>query len=121
MITTQEFVNIDQAYKIFTDEYHNGFGDGSWGDPGTISTEIFKTGTASVFKKYAQGNWHLINFANWWPGAPKDPDFKFLTLWIKGASTDQTLYLTSDKRTAGFGNSDRIHTTECSGKHMDLF
>lgn len=107
MTTSQEFVNIDNAYQFFTDEYKNGYADGSWGDPGTISSDIFRTGTASVFKKYAKGNWHLISFTNWWPGTEKNTDYKFLTLWIKGASTDQVLYLTGDKRTAGFGNGDR--------------
>ena len=104
--TTQEFVNIDNAYAIFTDSYQNGYGDGSWGDAGKIYTDVFKSGTASVGKTYAKGNWHLIGFANWWPGTPND-NYKYLTVWIKGASTDQTLYLTGDKRPAGFGNSDQ--------------
>ncbi len=105
--TTQEFVNIDKAYQIFTDAYGDGWSDNSWGDGAKIYTNVFKTGTASVGKTYAKGNWHLIDFVNWWPGAAKDPAYKFLTVWIKGGSADQTLYLTSDKRPAGFGNSDR--------------
>lgn len=105
--TLQEFVSLDNAYQIFADSYGDGWGDNSWGDGGKISTEIFKTGTASVGKKYAKGNWHLIGFANWWPGAAKNAAYKFLTVWIKGGSTDQTLYLTGDKRSAGFGNGDR--------------
>lgn len=104
--TTQEFVNTDNAYAIFTDSYQNGYGDGSWGDGGQIYTDVFKSGTASVGKTYAKGNWHLIGFANWWPGTPDD-NYKYLTVWIKGASTDQTLYLTSDKRPGGFGNGDQ--------------
>ncbi|MCO5237431.1 MAG: hypothetical protein M9933_14290 [Chitinophagaceae bacterium] len=106
IITTQEFVNTDNAYAIFTDDYQNGYGDGSWGDGGKIYTDVFKSGTASVGKTYAAGNWHLIGFANWWPGTAND-NYKYLTVWIKGASTDQTLYLTGDKRPAGFGNADR--------------
>lgn len=102
--TAQEFVNIDKAYKIFTDGYGDGFADGSWGDPGFISTTEFKTGSKSVGKKYAKGNWHLINFTNWWPGAASDPDFKYLTVWIKGASQDYSLYITGDKTPGVFGD-----------------
>lgn len=105
--TNQEFVSIDNAFKIFTDSYGADFSDGSWGDPGTISTTEMKTGTASVFKKYAKGNWHLINFANWWPGVKKDPAYTYITFWVKGGSKDYTLYLTGDKRAGGFGNGDR--------------
>ena len=104
--TTQEFVNVDNAYAIFTDSYQNGYGDGSWGDGGKIYTDVFKSGTASVGKTYAKDNWHLIGFVNWWPGTPNDA-YKYLTVWIKGTSTDQTLYLTSDKRPGGFGNGDQ--------------
>lgn len=105
--TTQEFISIDNAYQIFTDDYHNGFGDGSWGDPGKIYSTIYKTGTKSVGKTYAKGNWHLINFANWWPGASYNPAYTYLTFWVKGASKDYTLYITGDKRAGGFGNADR--------------
>ncbi len=105
--TTQEFINLDKAFKIFTDDFENGFGNGSWGEPATVTTDVFKTGTASVYKIYTANDWHLINFANWWPGVDKDPEYKYLTLWIKGGSTDQVLYLTGDKRPNGFGNGDR--------------
>lgn len=102
--TTQELVNIDKAYQIFTDGYGDGWGDGSWGDPGVITTTEHKTGNASVGKKYAQGNWHLINFVNWWPGLTSDPEYKFLTVWVKGASRDYSLYITTDKTPGGFGD-----------------
>ncbi|MBX3255367.1 MAG: hypothetical protein KF862_14595 [Chitinophagaceae bacterium] len=102
--TTQEFVNIDNAYQIFTDAYGDGWSDNSWGDGGKISTEIFRTGTASVGKKYAKGNWHLINFVNWWPGLANDPAYKYLTVWVKGASQDYSLYITGDKTPGAFGD-----------------
>lgn len=104
MTTTQELVNVDKAYAIFTDSYGDGFGDGSWGDPGKIYTDVFKSGTASIGKTYAKGNWHLINFTNWWPGLASDPDYTYLTVWIKGASLDYSLYITSDKTPGGFGD-----------------
>jgi hypothetical protein len=102
--TDQEFVSLDNAFKIFTDSYGQDFQDGSWGDAGFISTSEFKSGTKSVGKKYAKGNWHLINFANWWPMVTYSPDFNYFTFWVKGASKDYSLYITSDKGVGGFGS-----------------
>lgn len=104
MTTTQEFINIDKALLIFGDTYGEGFDDGSWGDAGVISNSEFVSGTASLGKTYQQGNWHLIGFANWWPTVPYDPSYTYLTVWIKGASQDYSLYITTDASEAGFGN-----------------
>lgn len=102
--TTQEFVNLDKALKIFTEGYGEGFADGSWGDAGAISSTQFKSGTKSVGKNYQKGNWHLINFTNWYPSVPYSADYKYLSVWIKGASEDYSLYITTDASKAGFGN-----------------
>lgn len=102
--TTQEFVNIDQAFQVFTDDYAAGFGDGSWGDAAAISTAEFKTGSKSVGKNYQKGNWHLIGFANWGSGIAYDASYKYLTCWVKGASRDYSLYIMSDKGVGGYGN-----------------
>ncbi|MBN8857761.1 MAG: IPT/TIG domain-containing protein [Sphingobacteriales bacterium] len=119
--TSQELVNIDKAYQIFTDSYGDGWGDGSWGDPGFISTTEHKTGSKSVGKTYAKGNWHLIGFANWWPGLASDPSYKYLTVWIKGGSADMTLYLTGDKRNGGFGNNDQSMPLNIPAKTWTYF
>lgn len=102
--TTQEFVNLDKALQIFTDGYGEGFADGSWGDAGAISSTQFKSGAKSIGKNYQKGNWHLINFTNWWPTVPYSADYKYLSVWIKGASEDYSLYITTDASKAGFGN-----------------
>ncbi|GAB3776318.1 hypothetical protein GCM10028818_21750 [Spirosoma horti] len=105
--TKQEFVNLDMAYKIFTDTYGTGFQDGSWGDAAAISTKEFMTGTASIGKTYQKGNWHLAGFANWSGSAiAYSTDYTYVTGWIKGASADYSLYLTTDASKAGFGNTD---------------
>lgn len=105
MRTKQEFVNIDLAYKIFTDAYGDGFQDGSWGDAAVISTKEFKSGTASIGKNFQKGNWHLIGFANWSSSAiAYSADYTYVTGWIKGASADYSLYLTTDAGKAGFGD-----------------
>lgn len=101
----QEFVNVDKAYQIFTDAYGAGFQDGSWGDAAAISTKEFASGTASIGKNFQKGNWHLIAFANWSGSAiPYSADYTYVTGWIKGASADYSLYLTTDASKAGFGN-----------------
>lgn len=105
--TKQEFVNVDKAYKIFTDAYGTGFQDGSWGDAGAVSTKEFRSGTASISKTYQKGNWHLINFANWSSSAiAYSTDYTYVTGWIKGASADYSLYVTTDASKGGFGGTD---------------
>jgi hypothetical protein len=103
-LTTQEFVNLSQAFQIFTDDYGAGFENGSWGDAAFIATDEFKTGAKSIAKKYQKGNWHLIGLSNWGTGVAQDPAYKYLTVWIKGASRDYSLYIMSDKITGGYGN-----------------
>lgn len=121
LTTTQEFVNLEKAFVIFTDAYGEGFADGSWGDPGTVTDKEAKSGTKSVYKNYQKGNWHLINFANWWPGVEQDPEYRFLTVWVKGASQDYTLYLTGDKRAGGFGNGDRSYPLNVPAEKWTYF
>ncbi|RCR65518.1 IPT/TIG domain-containing protein [Larkinella punicea] len=105
--TTQEMVNKDKAYMIFGDTYGAGFQDGSWGDAGAVSTTEFKSGTASVGKNFQKGNWHLIAFANWSASAISySADYTYVSGWIKGASADYSLYLTTDASKAGFGGFD---------------
>jgi hypothetical protein len=106
--TTQEFVNLDKALKIFTDSYGPDYGDNSWGDGATISSTEFKSGTKSITKTYAKGNWHVFGFANWWPGTASDPSYKYFSFWVKGAAADHILYITGDKKAGGgFGNGDQ--------------
>jgi hypothetical protein len=104
LTTTQEFVNIDLAYKVFTEDYGTGFENGSWGDAAFISAAEFKTGAKSIGKNYQKGNWHLLGLANWGSGVTQDPDWKYLTVWVKGASRDYSLYIMSDKIPLGYGD-----------------
>ncbi|UFH52366.1 IPT/TIG domain-containing protein [Spirosoma sp. KNUC1025] len=105
MRTKQEFVNLDKVYQIFTDAYGTGYQDGSWGDAAAVTTKEFASGTASVGKNFQKGNWHLIAFANWSASAiPYSADYTYVTGWIKGASADYSLYLTTDAGKAGFGD-----------------
>lgn len=104
--TTQEFVNVDKAYVIFADTYGAGIENGSWG-PAEISTTVFKSGNASFAATYKKGNWSADGFAAWSNGFTYSADYKYMTFWVKGGSTELTFYLTGDQRSIGYGNSDR--------------
>lgn len=105
--TKQEFVNVDKAYQVFTDAYSTGFQDASWGDAAAVSTKEARAGSAAVAKTFQKGNWHLIGFANWSSSAVAySPEYTYVTGWIKGASADYSLYLTTDASVAGFGGFD---------------
>jgi hypothetical protein len=106
--TTQEFVNLDEAFVIFTDDYGAGFENGSWGPAGTSTDEV-KTGTNSFSATYPKGNWWADGFASWTTGVPEMSEYKTLNFWVKGGSIDLTLYITGDKREAGYGNADQTY------------
>ncbi|MDE1191088.1 MAG: IPT/TIG domain-containing protein [Arachidicoccus sp.] len=109
--TTQELVNINNTYQLFTDDYENGVQNGSWG-PATTSTDAanVKTGTASFAATYQKGNWSADGFANWGTGIPDltKQGYTYLTFWVKGGLEDYTLYLTASTKAGGsYGNSDQ--------------
>jgi len=104
--TTQEFVNVENAFLIFNEDYQNGFVNGSWG-PAEVSSTVAKSGTKSFKVTYVKGNWSANGFANWDPGVAFSPDYKFLSFWVKGGVETQTFYITGDQRAGGYGNSDR--------------
>lgn len=103
--TNQVFVNMNNAFKIFTDNYENGFENGSWG-PAEISSEFFKSGSKAFKAGYNKGNWSADGFA-YWNGLANMPEYTHLSFWVKGASANYTLYLTGDQRAGGYGNSDK--------------
>ena len=105
VVTTQSFVNLDNAYNIFTEGYDNGWQDGSW-TPSAVSSTVAKHGTKSFAANYPKGAWQAEGFANWWPGVEYSAAYKYLAFWVKGGTTDNTYYLTTDTR-GGFGNSDQ--------------
>lgn len=100
---TQVFVSRDNAFKIFTDDYAPGYQDASWGSGGTISTTEFKSGTASVYKDYAAGNWHQLGFG--WTNTSND-NYKYLSFWVKGGSANYDLYITTSASKSGFASFD---------------
>ena len=102
--TRQEFVNKDLSYKIFTDTFGTGFQNASWGDAAVVSTKERKAGRASLAKTYQKGNWHLTGLSNWSTPLVYSPEYTYLTGWIRGASQDYSLYVTTDAGKGGFGD-----------------
>jgi hypothetical protein len=102
--TSQEFINKDLAYTIFTDTFGAGFANASWGDAATVSTKEKKDGTASLAKTYQKGNWHLAGLSNWTKAIAYTPEYTYITGWIKGASADYSLYVTTDAGKGAFGD-----------------
>ena len=102
--TRQEFINKDMAYKIFTDTFGTGFENASWGDAATVFTKEKKNGSASLAKTFQKGNWHLAGLSNWSQAIAYSPDYTYITGWIKGASADYSLYVTTDAGKGGFGD-----------------
>ncbi len=100
--TTQSFVNVDNAFPIFTDGYAPGFQDASWGDGGFINTTVVKSGTAAVSKNYAKGNWHQLGFG--WTNIDKSNNFKYLSFWIHGGSVDYPLWISTNASEGGFAS-----------------
>jgi len=118
--TAQEFVCIDNAFLIFTDDYQNGFVNGSWG-PAEVSATFAKSGTKSFKATYVKGNWSADGFANWDPGIPYSADYKYLSFWVKGGVESHTFYITGDQRAGGYGNSDRTAPIEVPANVWSYF
>lgn len=102
--TTQSFVAVDNAYKLFTEGYDNGTQDASWGAGGKISSDVAKSGSKSVYKDYAAGNWHQFGFG--WNEIPKSAGYKFVSMWIKGGTKDMSLYISTESSKGGFASTD---------------
>jgi hypothetical protein len=98
--TTEEFVSLDNNFKFFDDTYQNGEQDAAWGEAGSISTTVFKTGTASYGKNYQRGNWHQMGFG--WNNITND-NYKYLSFWIKGGSANIDLWIWTQQSP---GNND---------------
>jgi hypothetical protein len=101
----QELIDIDNAYQVFTDDYQNSWGNGSWSGQAGISTDIFKTGSASFMGVFPKGGWKIEGFSNWWPSLPYDADYKYLVFWVKGGTADETVNIQTNTSSQGYGQN----------------
>ncbi|MGZ3946009.1 MAG: hypothetical protein ACXVJB_13770 [Mucilaginibacter sp.] len=102
--STQEFVDLDNAYQLFANnDFRNGWADASWAHPSGTSTNTSHSGTASIIASYPAGGWQIEGWANWYPGIDYNPDYKYLTFWVKGGTVSHTLVLVGDQMEGGYG------------------
>lgn len=99
-ITSEVFVNREQAFVLFADDYANGFSNGSWG-PSGVSTDVAIGGTSSVYMDFPAGWWAFDNFANWGTAQTND-NFAYFTFWIKGGDFDQDVYIQTSQSESGW-------------------
>lgn len=100
--TAQEFVNMDNAFKIFTEGFDNGYQNASWGADALVSSAVSKSGTKSVGKTFAKGNWHQLGFG--WNNLSNAAGYKYLSFWIRGGSLDYSLYISTSASVGGFAS-----------------
>jgi hypothetical protein len=102
--STQEFVDLDNAYQIFVNnDFKNSWGDNSWSHPSGVSTTTAHMGTASIVASYPAGGWQIEGWANWYPSIDYSADYKYLTFWVKGGTVTHTLVLVGDQMAGGYG------------------
>lgn len=103
---TQELVDLDNAYQIFTDDFQNSWGDGSWQSPSGKSTNASKTGNASFIATFPAGGWKVEGASNWYPSLPYDASYKFLSFWVKGGTVNHTINIQTNSSSFGYGQND---------------
>ncbi|MGZ3763269.1 MAG: hypothetical protein ACXVB0_17200 [Mucilaginibacter sp.] len=106
--TTQEFVDLDNAYQIFVNNnFQNSWTDASWSGPSGVSTAASHSGTSSLLVTYPAGGWKIEGWAAW--NNPVkfayDPSYKYFTFWVKGGTVDHTLNIEGDKMVNGYGQN----------------
>lgn len=121
--TAQEFVNLDKAYQIFTDDFQNAWTDNSWQGPSGRSTAAAKTGVASYVFTYPSNGWKIEGAANWYPSMDYDPAYKFLSFWIKGGNVDHVLTIVGDQMDGAYSQntSATAFTITVPGKAWTYF
>lgn len=102
--STQEFVDLDNAYQVFVNnDFRNSWSDNSWSHPSGVSTNASHSGTASLIASYPAGAWQIEGWANWYPSIDYNPDYKYLTFWVKGGTVKHQLVLVGDQMAGGYG------------------
>ncbi len=89
-ITDQEFVYIDNAYKLFTDAMNSNINNSSWSTSLANTTEAanVKFGTTALKAEYT-GSWGGLQ---WLMNTPVSLSaYKYVTFWVKGAAVEKAI------------------------------
>lgn len=94
--STQDFIDVDNAYQIFADNYQNGWGSWSWGPTG-VSTAQVKSGTSSFAAQYGANSWWIDGFrqggGSATDGVSYAAGYQYLSFWVFGGSADEKIYI----------------------------
>lgn len=86
-VTDMEFVNVDMALKVFSDQLDNGFESWSWGGDFSASTDDKVCGAKSMKAAYdPAGSWGGMQLGN--GGSINITGYKYFGFWVKGADVD---------------------------------
>lgn len=95
-IDTQDLIDLDNAYQIFTEGYAPSWGSWSWGTAGP-STSQAKSGTTSFAAAYGANSWWIDGFRAGGGGATDglaySADYKYLSFWVFGGVADEKIYV----------------------------
>ncbi|MEN9570191.1 MAG: hypothetical protein RL172_1422 [Bacteroidota bacterium] len=97
--------NMDQARKIFTDDYAAGIQNWSWCTT-AISADVKLAGEKSLKADYAQGGWQGLSFHT--DEVVTLTDMQALVFWVKGGSLDTKINVSPDAITSGSGSTKTI-------------
>src|SRR6185437_4011659 len=93
---TQELVDLDNAYQIFTDDYGPSWGSWSWGAAGPSNAKV-KSGATSFGASFGANSWWIDGFRSGGGGATDglqySPDYKYLSFWVYGGTADEKIYI----------------------------
>jgi hypothetical protein len=89
-ITSQEFINIDKAKTVFSEQLDNGFQDWGWGGAFAASTDDKISGTKSFKAAYdPAGTWGGMQLGN--NGSIDISQKTTFSFWTKGADVDKQM------------------------------
>lgn len=110
--STQEFVDLDNALPIFTDNFGPNWGSWSWGPSGS-STQMAKTGTASFSAQYGANSWWIDGFraggGGPTDGVPFSAGYNYLVFWVYGGSVDEKIYIEFGNEGFANGGANEIN------------
>lgn len=89
-ITDMEFVNVNRALTVFTDQLNNGFENWGWGGDFNASADDKITGSKCMKAAYDPGgSWGGMQLGN--GGSINVAGYKYFSFWVKGADVDKNV------------------------------
>lgn len=89
-ITDMEFVNVDRALTVFSDQLNNGFENWGWGGDFNASADDKITGAKSMKAAFdPAGTWGGMQLGN--GGSINISGYKYFGFWVKGADEDKNV------------------------------